>query len=61
MSVFENGQFSGHLIFTKDKFFSGEKIVYTDTQELWFFEKKRRQLFFCVTQNLTFYLLGRFR
>ena len=34
VSVFENGQFSGHLIFDKKKCVFGEKNFCTDKQEL---------------------------
>ena len=45
VSVFENGQFSGHLIFDKKTFFSEKKFFYPDKQELWFFEKKQCSFF----------------
>ena len=40
VSVFENGQFTGHLIIDKKTFFSEKKIFYPNKQELCFFEKK---------------------
>ena len=45
VSVFENGQFSGHLIFAKKTFFSEKKIFYPDKQELCFFEKNNVHFF----------------
>ena len=52
VSVFENGQFSGHLIFAKKLFFRRKNFFYPDKQELCFFEKK--QCSFFLKKNLFF-------
>ena len=40
MSVFENGQFSGHLIFNKKTFFSEKKNLFTPITKNFVFLKK---------------------
>ena len=44
--IFTNGQFSGHLIFTKTIFSRRKKFVYPYKRELYFFEKKYFSFFF---------------
>ena len=53
VSVFENGQFSGHLIFEKKNFFFRRKqFFYPNKQELWFKEKK--YIFLFLKKNVFF-------
>ena len=52
VSVFENGQFSRHLIFDKKKFVLEKKIVY-DKQELCFLKKKTFSFF--LKKNVFFW------
>ena len=46
LSVFENGQFRGHLIFDKKTFFSEKKIFFTPINKNFVFLKKNNVHFF---------------
>ena len=46
VSVFENGQFSGHLIFDKKTFFSEKNCFFTSINKNFVFLKKKQCCFF---------------
>ena len=52
---FANGQFIGHSIFYKKKFFFGEKQFFTHKQDFIFFEKKHFSFF--LKKNVFFWKL----